>query len=115
MSLSFKPENIMKSFLLIFAGLLLSSTSHARIVHYSCASYADKEPATLNLETQTLDMNAIFRGQNIEGRSTAKVTPNVHLPFINAAGEELEIYLDVKAKVLSIRNNTGVIYQAYCL
>lgn len=104
----------MKSFLLIFGALLLSSTSHARIVQYTCASYEAKEQATLTLETKSLEVNAIFRGQNIEGRSTSKVSPNIHLPFVNAAGEELEMYLDIKSKVLSIRNNVGAIYQAYC-
>lgn len=104
----------MRSLLLIFGALLLSSTSHARIAQYNCVSYEGKEPATLTLETKTLDINATFRGQSIDGRATSKVTPNVHLPFVDATGEELEMYLDVRAKILSVRNNTGMIYQAYC-
>jgi hypothetical protein len=104
----------MKSFLLIFGALLLSSTSHARIAHYSCVAYEDKEPATLTLETQSLDVSAIFRGQKVEGRSTSKVTPNIHLPFVNQKGDELEMYLDVKSKILSVRSEAGVIYQGYC-
>ena len=104
----------MKSALLIFAVVLLSATSHARIVHYSCFSYADKEPASVILESSTLEVNATFRGQNISGRSTAKVTPNIHLPFVSIAGEEREMYLDVKSKILSIQTNEGMIYQGYC-
>ena len=104
----------MKSFLLIFGALLLSSTSHARIVSYSCVGYENKEPATLILDSSSLDVNATFRGQNISGRSTSKVSPNIHLPFANSAGQELEMYLDVKSKILSVQANGGVIYQAYC-
>lgn len=104
----------MKSFLLIFAVLFVCSTSHARIVHYNCASYEDKEQANITLESSSLEVTGLFRGQNISGLSTKKVSPNIHLPFVNAAGEELELYLDVKAKILSVRDNVGVIYQGYC-
>lgn len=105
----------MKSLLLVLAVAFVSSTSHARLVHYNCVSYQDKsEQVVLNLESKTLEVSGHYKGQNIQGVSTAKVTPNIHLPFISREGQELEMYLDVKGKVLSVQSAEGVVFQGYC-
>jgi hypothetical protein len=105
----------MKSFLLIFGALLMASISYARPVHYQCTSYQNRsETVTLDLESTTLAVKFDYKGQIIEGRSTDKVKPNIHLPFTSDSGQELELYLDVKSKVLSVRTLEGVVFQAYC-
>lgn len=105
----------MKS-LLILGALLISSTSHARLIHYNCVSYQNKsEEVVLNLESKTGEVSALYKGQNVQGISTAKVTPNVHLPFVSHDGLELELYLDVKGKVLSVQSTEGTVFQGYCL
>lgn len=105
----------MKSYLVILGALLLTSTSHARLVSYTCVSYQNKsEQVSLNIESSSLEINGIYKGQQIAGRSTNKVKPNIHLPFISNTGEELELYLDVKAKVLSVTSAEGVVFQARC-
>lgn len=105
----------MKS-LLILGALLISSTSHARLVHYNCVSYQNKsEEVVLNLESKTGEVSALYKGQNVQGISTTKVAPNIHLPFMSREGQELELYLDVKGKVLSVQSTAGTVFQGYCL
>lgn len=105
----------MKS-LLILGALLICSTSHARLVHYNCVSYQNKsEEVVLNLDSKSLEVSALYKGQNIQGVSTSKVKPNIHLPFVSREGQELEMYLDVKGKVLSVQSAEGTVFQAYCI
>ena len=105
----------MKSFLLIFGTFFLASISNARPLSYQCVSYQNRsESATVDLESNSLALKVVYKGQIIEGRSTDKVKPNIHLPFTSETGQVLELYLDVKSKVLSVRTLEGVVFQAYC-
>lgn len=68
----------------------------------------------MDVESTSLEVKFVYKGQTIERRSTDKIKPNIHLAYTSETGQELELYLDVKSKVLSVRSVEGVVFQAYC-